>query len=116
MGWRLENVVAIELLRRLEHALQDVYYVRESQGYEVDFAVVDGRHVKQLIQVTYDFAEPSAKLYKREVGGLLKASQQTNCDNLTLIVMYGETRDIVESGKTIHIVSAADWLTNPDKY
>lgn len=112
IGWRLENVVAIELLRRLEHALQDVYYVREPQGYEVDFAVVDGSNVKQLIQVTYNFAEPSAKLYKREVGGLLKASQQTHCDNLTLIVMYGETRDIVESGKTIHIVSATDWLTN----
>ena len=110
LGWRLENVVAIELLRRLEHALQDVYYIREAQGYEVDFAVTDGNRVKQLIQVTYDFLDPTKKLYNREIGGLLKASMHTHCDNLTLIVMFGDTRDIEDSGKTIHVVNAADWL------
>lgn len=112
MGWRLENVVAIELLRRQEHALQDVYYVREAQGYEVDFVVTDGNRVEQLIQVTYDFADPTRKLYNREIGGLLKASRYMHCDNLTLIVMFGDTRDIEESGKTIHIVNAVDWLIN----
>lgn len=109
-GLRLENVVAIELLRRLHQDYQQVYYLRKTREYECDFVVVERSHVQQLIQVTYDFAEPSAKLYKREIGGLLKASAYTHCDNMTLIVMYGETGQIVEDGKIIHVISAADWL------
>lgn len=32
------------------------------------------------------------------------------CDKLTLIMMYGEKREIVEKGKTVRCVLAADWL------
>lgn len=109
-GLRLENVVAIELLRRLHLEYQQLYYLRKNREFECDFVVVERSYVQQLIQVTYDFAEPSAKLYNREIEGLLKASAYTHCDNLTLIVMYGETGDIVKEGKTIHIKSAAEWL------
>ena len=77
---------------------------------EVDFVVVERSHVKELIQVTYDFSNPSEKLYKREVEGLTRGSALTHCDNLTLIVMYGETGIIEHDGKKIHVVSAIDWL------
>lgn len=110
LGLRLENVIAIELLRRLHHEYQHLYYLRKSRDFECDFVVAERSKVLQLIQVTYDFAEPSTKLYRREVDGLLKASAYTHCDNLWLIVMYGETGDIDIDGKTIHIVSAAEWL------
>ena len=112
MGWRLENVVAIEVLRRLEHAMQDVYYIRQPQSYEVDFAVTNGNQVQELIQVTYDFSAPSTKLYNREVGGLVKAARDTHCNNLTLIMLYGEPGDIEENGYTIHKILATEWLTN----
>lgn len=109
-GWRLENVVAIEVLRRLEHAMQEVYYIRQPQKYEVDFAVTDGTRVQELIQVTYDFSSPGIKLYNREVQGLVKASRDTRCSSLTLVMMYGEPKDIVVNGCTVHCVLATDWL------
>jgi predicted AAA+ superfamily ATPase len=109
-GLRLENVVAVELLRRLHSEYEQLYYLRKVQDFEVDFVVVESSHVRELIQVTYDFVEPSAKLYNREVNGLIKGSHLTRCDNLTLIMMRGEPRDIQVNGKIVHCVLAADWL------
>jgi predicted AAA+ superfamily ATPase len=109
-GLRLENVVAVELLRRLHSEYEQLYYLRKVQDFEVDFVVVESSHVRELIQVTYDFVEPSAKLYNREVNGLIKGSHLTRCDNLTLIMMRGEPRDIQVGGKIVHCVLAADWL------
>lgn len=111
-GWRLENGVCVELLRRMEYASQELFYLRENRSYEVDFAVVDRGHVTQLVQVTYDFSNPSTRLYNREIGGLLKGATATRCNNLTLIMMHGESRDIKEGDYTIHCITATDWLLN----
>ena len=111
-GWRLENVVCVELLRRMEYASQELFYLRENRSYEVDFAVVDRGHVTQLVQVTYDFSNPSTRLYNREIGGLLKGATATHCNNLTLIMMHGESHDIKEGDYTIHCITATDWLLN----
>ena len=91
---------------------QQVYYLRKENEFEVDFVVVERSHVKELIQVTYDFSNPSEKLFKREVEGLTRGSALTHCDNLTLIVMYGETGTIEHNGKKIRVVSASEWLVN----
>ncbi len=109
LGLRLENMVAVELKRRAAIDEQ-IFYFRKVREYEVDFVRVKGTHVEELIQVTYDFTQPRTKLYNREVGNLVKASNILHCDNLTLVMMYGEQRDIVEGGKTIHCVLAAQWL------
>ena len=109
LGLRLENVVAIELRRRAKKS-QQIYYYRKVRDYEIDFIVVEGTEVKELIQVTYDFQEPATKLYNREVGNLFKACEKLHCDKLTLIMMYGEKREIVEKGKTVRCVLVADWL------
>ncbi len=109
LGLRLENMVAVELKRRAAIDEQ-IYYFRKVREYEVDFVRVKGTQVQELIQVTYDFTQPRTKLYNREVGNLVKASDVLHCDNLTLVVMYGEPGDIVEGGKTIHCVLAAQWL------
>jgi len=109
-GWRLENVVAIELLRRIEYATQELYYLRENRSYEVDFAVVDRGHVTQLVQVTYDFTNPKPRLYNREIGGLLKGAAATRCNNLTLVMMSGEDGDLHVGDYTVHRVLATDWL------
>ena len=109
LGLRLENMVAVELKRRAAIDEQ-IYYFRKVREYEVDFVRVKGTQVQELIQVTYDFTQPRTKLYNREVGNLVKASNILHCDNLTLVMMYGEQRDIVEGGKTIHCVLAAQWL------
>ena len=110
LGWRLENVIAIELRRRMKYETQQLFYLRQNKSYEVDFCVVDRNHVTSLIQVTYDFSNPKTKLYNREIGGLLKGAVATGCSNLTLIMMSGETGDLAIEGKTIHRVLASDWL------
>lgn len=110
LGWRLENVVANELQRRLDHVQEHLYYLKKGRTYEVDFAVVRVTRVTQLIQVTYDFRSPSTKLYNREIGGLLNGANDTHCSILTLIDMEGKTQDIEAGGHTIHKVKAADWL------
>lgn len=112
LGWRLENIIAIELLRRQKYADEQLYFLRESNRFAVDFVRTQASKVQELIQVTYDFSNPSTKLFNREVGGLIKASNKTYCDNLTLIVMYGETGIIEHEGKKVHIVSAAEWLVS----
>ncbi|MCR5038857.1 MAG: DUF4143 domain-containing protein [Bacteroidales bacterium] len=109
-GWRLENIVCIELMRRMEYATQELFYIKENRSYEVDFAIIDQGRVEELVQVTYDFSNPTTKLYNREVGDLLKGAAATRCPNLTLVMMLGETRDIQEGGFTVHCVSATDWL------
>ena len=111
-GWRLENAVAIELMRRMEYAGMELFYLRENRSYEVDFAVVDRGHVTKLVQVTYDFTSPRTKLYNREIGGLLKAAAATHCHDLTLIMMSGEPGDLIVGDEVVHRVLATDWLLN----
>lgn len=111
-GLRLENVAAVELMRRLNREYEQLYYLR-GRDYEVDFVVVENFHVRELVQVTYDFVEPTAKLFNREVDALVKASRMTGCNNLTLVVMMGEPQEIQREGKTIRCVQAAEWLLNP---
>lgn len=115
LGWKLENIVAIELLNRNDKKSDRLYYIREYRNYEVDFVVVNDNRITELIQVTYDFTNPSVKQYNREVGGLIKGSEATKCENLTLIVMQGEPRDIHVDGKTVHVVLACDWLINASR-
>ena len=111
-GLRLENVITLEVARRIHSEYQQVYYLRKDNEFEVDLVIVERSHVKELIQVTYDFSNPSEKLFKREVEGLTRGSALTHCDNLTLIVMYGETGIIEHNGKKIRVVSASEWLVN----
>ena len=110
LGWRLENIVAIELMRRMQYESDQLYYIKQPKSFEVDFALTDRNRVVELVQVTYDFRNPTKRLYNREIGGLLKGSTLTRCDHLTLVMMYGETQDLVVDGKTIHCIEACDWL------
>lgn len=108
MGWRLENVVYIELLRRCAHDILDVYYFKPApRAKEIDFVVCDHDRAVELIQVAYEIDRQRA--YDRETSSLVKASEALKCDKLTLIA-FSQTRDVVVGGKTIHIISALDWL------
>ena len=108
MGWRLENVVYIELLRRCAHDVLDVYYYKPgSRAKEIDFVVCDQDKAIELIQVAYEI--DTQRAYDRETSSLVKASGALSCNNLTLIA-FSPTRDVEIKGKTIHIISALDWL------
>ena len=107
LGWRLENVVCVELLRRYHPEYADVFYYRERQ-WEVDFIVAKNGVVKQLIQVAYDIS--SEKTLKREVNGLVKAAEKFGCENLTLLNFY-DYRSLEHRGHKINVVPAAEWLS-----
>ena len=106
LGWRLETIIYIELLRRCSPLEQDIYYYEETAG-ECDFVVCQGSTVIQLIQVSYDIS--MHKTRKREIAGLLLASRKTGCDNLLLITNDEEGQEIHED-KTIQIEPAYQWL------
>ena len=108
LGWRLENVAYIELLRRCAHDFLDVYYYKPNpRAKEVDFVVCDQSKVVELIQVAYEI--DSQRTYHRETTSLVKASEALSCNRLTLIA-FSPTRNVEIDGKTIHIVSALEWL------
>ncbi|MCR5045631.1 MAG: ATP-binding protein [Treponema sp.] len=106
LGWRLETLVYIELLRRYKPQECDVYYYEETAG-EADFVVCRGKTVMQIVQVSYDISNP--KTLKREIKGLLLASEKTGCKNL-LLITNSEEKTLKEDGLEIPIVPAYSWL------
>ena len=108
MGWRLENIVFIELMRRCAPQFLDIYYYKPtSRAKEVDFVICNQNKAIELIQVAFDISSPKA--YQRETSSLIKASRELNCDKLTLI-SFNDTKEVNIDGKKINICSALDWL------
>ena len=108
LGWRMETIVALELLRRMRPLFKDVYYYADS-GHECDFVVCDRRKVESLIQVTYDMSNPKTR--KREISGAVAAAKATGLKEATIIT-YSELDDIISSGVTVRLVPVADWLVS----
>lgn len=110
LGWRLENAVCIELLRRYHSMAEDIYYYKPtSRSKEVDFVICRQGKVLELVQVAYSIHEP--KTLKRETDALIQASQKLACENLTLISL-DESKDLNLGGYVIHQRSAIDWFLN----
>lgn len=108
LGWKLENVVCIELLRRNKRLNNEVFYYKDP-SFECDFVVTHGSSVQQLIQVSYDITSPKTRA--RELNGLVKAARKFNCHNLILLTF--DTKEQIElNGEIIHILPATEWLAN----
>ena len=109
LGHRMENVVAIEILRRKHYfnPLINVYYWLDRQQREVDFVVTEGFSVKELIQVCYDVDDLNTK--KREVKALLNASKETGCKNLYVITWDYDDVEVVDS-KKVKFIPLWKWL------
>ena len=108
LGWRLETIVYLELLRRAERENMDIYYYkRDSRAKEVDFAACKGNKVMALYQVAYDLT--SEKTRNRELGALLQASDETRCETLLLIT---DTRreNLEVAGHRVKVIPAYEWL------
>lgn len=105
LGWRLENVVLLHLLRKCKVNGWDIYYMKERSG-ECDFLICEGQNVLQAIQVSYDISQ--AKTRKREINGLLLASQLTQCTNLLLLTDY-EYGEVDLNNHHISIRPVYDW-------
>lgn len=106
LGWKLENAVCIELLRRHKRLGGEVFYYRD-KSFECDFVVTHGGNVQQLIQVCYDISSPKTR--SRELNGLVKAARKFNCHNLLLLTMNTKEQ-IEQDGELIQVIPAIDWL------
>ena len=105
LGWRLETVVLIHLLRKCRNEGWDVYYLKDRSG-ECDFIVCNGNRVLQCIQVSYDIS--SEKTRKREINGLLFAHKQTKCENLLLLTDHNY-EELDKDGLHILVQPVYDW-------
>jgi len=108
-GKFLENLVAIELLRRKNYWFNkwEIFYWRDYQQHEVDFVLKEGLNIKQLIQVTY--ASSKDEIEKREIRALIKASDLLNCEDL-LIITWDYEDEIKANNKTIKCLPLWKWL------
>ncbi len=108
-GYRMENLVAVELMRRKHYfnPLLGVYYWQDRQQREVDFVIKEGFEVKGLIQVCHDVDDLNTK--EREVKALLKASEELGCNSLQIITRDYEGIEEVRR-KKIRFVPLWKWL------
>lgn len=107
MGRLMENAVFIEMRKTGLVENKDIFYYKTADGKETDFAIRDGPHFKQLIQVCYDLSDISTK--EREIKGLLKASEELKCNNLLVITWDYEGKEIV-SRKKIAYMPLWKWI------
>ena len=107
LGWRLETIVYLELLRRKAGTENDIYYY-QGRSAEADFVVCDGNKTLAVYQVSYDIS--NEKTRKREIKGCIAGAKATKCDNLFLITDH-DSEIIEEDGYTIQVVPIWEWLT-----
>ena len=106
LGWRLETLVFIELLRLYHPKMMDLYYYSDRSG-EVDFVVCDHNRVQTLYQVSYDIS--FEKTRKREILSLVNGAKKLCCNDLYLITDH-EYADISKDNFLIKIRPAYDWI------
>ena len=110
LGWRLETIVYLELLRRKAGTVNDIYYY-QGRSAEADFVVCDGNKTLAVYQVSYDISNDKTR--KREIKGCIAGAKATKCDNLFLITDH-ESEIIEEYGYTIQVIPIWEWLTREE--
>lgn len=103
-GTKLENTIFLQLCR-IRSSVEEIFYFQD--GKECDFVLEDRGKIKNLIQVSWSINNSETK--EREVSGLLKASQATNCDDMTIIT-HDEEATLRHGDKSIKVVPAWKWL------
>ncbi|MBD3369448.1 AAA family ATPase [Candidatus Fermentibacteria bacterium] len=104
LGLLLENVIAIHLLRKGEK----LCYFHDNG--DCDFVFGEPGISVEALQVYWALNEGSRD---REIGGLLRASEQTGADKLT-VVTADQRMTISRGGMEIRVVPAWQWLLSKD--
>ncbi len=100
-GALLENQVFLYLKSTCDERFS-LYFYKEKK--ECDFVLCEHDKVVKLIQVTWEMSNEDT--LKREVVGLLEASKQLHCNDLTIITNDEEYELPYENGKVINVVPA----------
>lgn len=102
-GRFLENLVFIELKRKG----LDISYFQNSLNEEVDFLIKKGKKVVKLLQVCYNLEDFMTN--EREVKSLIKASEEFDCKDLTILTNREEREEVIKN-KKIKIMPVWKWL------
>ena len=106
MGRRMENLVCLELMRKMLPGEQ-LRYWKDRSGAEVDFVVLRGLEAVKAVQVCYDLA--NERTLRRELTGLSKCSAELKAKYRLLINM--DRDEVVEhEGVEIKMLPLLDWL------
>ena len=106
LGWRLENIVYLELMRRRQEDDMEIWYYKD-QSYDVDFCETRHGRVVRLIQVSYEIA--GEKTRHRELSSLFGAARKLNCNDLWLITDHA-AETVQDGEQVVHIMPASEWL------
>ncbi|MEM2087951.1 MAG: ATP-binding protein [Thermoproteota archaeon] len=102
LGRKMENLVFIELLRRLQNRASQLFYYFTKDGKEIDFIIKTGDRIEQIIEVCYE-------IDKEHTAKMVRASEELKCRNLLCI-----TRDQEGEAKTgkveIEYIPVWKWL------
>ncbi|MGA1867154.1 MAG: ATP-binding protein [bacterium] len=101
----LENLVAIELIRRG----YELYYWRNTKGMEVDFVIFENGRVKQLIQVCYDISLIDTR--EREICALKKGMKHFRLKK-GIILTNNQEESLKEQDCVISVIPISKWLLN----
>ena len=110
-GRLMENIVAIELQRRIKYWNNDysLYYWKDSAQKEVDFLLRVNNKTYALVQVTY--ASDKNDVKERELKSLLKAGKDQKCSNL-IVITWDLSDEKHIKGKKVRFIPMWLWLIN----
>ncbi|MCP5054116.1 MAG: ATP-binding protein [bacterium] len=105
LGPLIENIVFLELKRRLRGEDQ-LFYYKTRKGREIDFLIMKQGKIK-LIQVSYDMEDE--RTFNRETRAIVEAAKEVGVTE-GLIVNGNMKENIVEDGVTISILPVWEFL------
>ena len=108
-GKLIENLFFIELVNRGYKLNRSLFYYKTRNQKEIDFVLRKGLKVNELIQITYDTKDSYTE--KREINSLLEASEELNCNKLSIITWETE-KTVTVKKKKINLIPLWKWLLN----
>ena len=99
----------LQLNRNLEDDGKICYHMNDARGErktECDFVVQERDEVVSLVQVCWELNDSTRE---REMEGILNASKETGCTDMT-IVTSDQEETISEGSNTIKVVPAWKWF------
>jgi predicted AAA+ superfamily ATPase len=109
-GGLIENVVFIELKRRLGNSVGEIYYYKTKKGYEIDFLIKESDKITHLIQVTKNVEENNNR--DRELRAFAEACEELEYikDIKLLLISFETTKPIKYKNLEIKMINIFDWL------
>ncbi len=110
-GFRLENLVFLELKRReLRDPGTEIHYWRSRRGEEVDFVLVRGHACEEAVQVTWEI---TGENQRRELNPLIKCRRDLGCRR-AVVVTYDQEEALRVGDMEVRAVPAYRWMLKPE--